>query len=275
MGGGGGLAFLAATMPGGRISRFDRAGTPRCALARGDVPAVHSAAMERDELLSAYAELRVADVRDGMDAVGLHKVGSMAPSIRPLYRTRACGIARTCRYLPYAGPVPDARGDDYRPWAGWYYGNVCTYPWIADIRDGDFVVIDASGVDAGLMGSANTLDAFGRGMRGLVTSGGVRDTDELILQAIPVWTSLISQSMVQARLAFDAKDCPVAVGGAAVRPGDLVVADGDGVIVVPRDAAEEVAHHAAAELRSDMKARGRLYRKTGRELDDTVTDPDA
>jgi hypothetical protein len=65
--------------------------------------------------------------------------------------------------------------------------------------EGDFIVIDQSGVNAGLMGSENTLTALKRGVRGFVSNGGVRDTDEVILQQVPFWSRMVSQGMVQSR----------------------------------------------------------------------------
>jgi regulator of RNase E activity RraA len=225
---------------------------------------------EREELLKLYEGLRVADVRDGMDWNMMHGYGSMSYEIRPLFRTRVVGIARTVRYLPYEGSIPKMSPDEYTEWVSWYYNNVCTYPWIEDIQPGDFIVIDQSGVNAGLMGSHNSLEGFRRGARGYVIEGGVRDTDELILQKIPVWSRFISQAMVQGRLRYDAKDIPVSVGGVIVHPGDVVVADGDGVIVVPRKMAYEVAKYARRELNNDKIQRRKLYEAMGWELDDTV-----
>jgi len=225
---------------------------------------------ENEALLTAFAEARVADVRDGMDVLGYHHYGSMCPSLRPLFRTRAVGIARTVRYLPFRGPVPRLTPEDYLAWSGWYYGTVCPYPWVSEIEPGDFVVIDASGVDAGLMGSENTLACVRRGVSGFVTSGGVRDTDEIVLQQVPFWTGRVSKSMVQARLQFDAENVPVAVGGVTVYPGDVIVADGDGVIAVPREIAMAVAREANAEHERDKENRKRHYEALGKELDDTV-----
>ncbi len=227
---------------------------------------------ERQELLALFSDLRVADVRDGMDWNLMHSVGSMFPEIRPLYRTRACGIARTARYAPYQGTIPAHTPDEYTQWVGYYYQKICPYPWVEEIQPGDFIVIDQSGVNAGLMGSNNGLDCKKRGARGLVTNGGVRDTDELILQEVPVWSRMISQGMVQARLQYDAHNIPVQVGGVLVYPGDVVVADGDGVIVVPSARAVEVARYAHRELANDKVARRKLYESLGMELDDTVKD---
>lgn len=224
----------------------------------------------RGELLGLYGGLRAADVRDGLDWCGMHHYCSMSADIRPLFRTRAVGIARTCRYLPFEGPVPKLTPEEYTQWSNWYYANVCTYPWMDDTEDGDFIVIDQSGVDVGLMGSANGMGGFGRGIRGYVTNGGVRDTDEMILQKIPFWSRLVSQGMDQGRIQYDARDIPVAVGGVTVRPGDVVVADGDGVVVVPQRMARDVARYAWQELNGDKVVRRRMYEEQKRELDDTV-----
>jgi regulator of RNase E activity RraA len=226
---------------------------------------------ENQQLLELYSDLRVADVRDGMDWNMMHHYGSMSPDIRPLWRTRAVGIARTARYLPFVGPVPHKTPEEYTEWQGWYYNTVCTYPWMKEIQPGDFVVLDVSGVDVGLCGSNNTLEAWKMGVRGFVSNGGgVRDTDEVILQKIPFWSKFLSQGMVQGRVQFDAMNIPVAVGGVTVFPGDVVVADGDGVIVVPRKIAFDVATYAHQELRNDKATRRRMYEEQGRVLDETV-----
>lgn len=227
--------------------------------------------MDDAALFRLYADVRVADARDGLDAIGYHRFGSMSPEVRPIWRTRAHGIARTARYLPFVGPAPTVTGDEYAAWSGWYYGSVCVYPWIDALRQGDFMVLDVSGVDVGLMGSENTLACVAKGVQGFVSNGGgVRDTDEIILQGIPFSSRFVSQSMVQARLQFDAMDVPVAVGGVTVWPGDVVVADNDGVIVVPRSVAVEVGERANAEHARDRRARRAHYESAGRRIDPSV-----
>lgn len=226
---------------------------------------------ENKELLMLFEPLRVADVRDGMDWIGYHSYGSLDMKIRPLFRTRAYGIARTARYLPYEGPAPLERGDGYTRWQGWYYNTICTYPWMNDIEDGDFIALDVSGADVGLMGSDNTLKALIKGARGFVTNGGgIRDTDEVILQKIPIWSYFMSQKMDQARIRFDAKDVPVAIGGVTIHPGDIIVADGDGVITVPRQAARDVAKYAMQELGNDKINRRKSYEALNWKPDATV-----
>ena len=225
---------------------------------------------EREQLLYMYRDLRVADVRDGMDWMMLHSQGSMSVDIRPLWRTRAVGIARTARYIAYQGAIPKMTPQEYTQWQGWYYGNVCTYPWVEEIEPGDFVVLDQGGVNAGLCGSNNTLDCVKRGVSGFVTNSGVRDTDEIILQKIPFWSKFCSQAMVQGRLQYDDRNIPVEVGGVMVSTGDIIVADGDGVIVVPQQYAFDVAREAQHEFASDKVARRQKYQALGMELDDTV-----
>lgn len=228
---------------------------------------------ENKELLELFKNCRTADVRDGMDWVGYHHYGSMNPSVRPLFRTRAVGIARTARYLPYEGPVPNLTGDAYTEWVGMYYSKICYDPWMNDIEEGDFIALDVAGVNVGLLGSNNTLDALYRGAVGFVLNGGgIRDTDEVILQKVPVWSIFISQGMDQARIRYYEKDIPIAIGGVAVYPGDIIVADGDGVIVVPRKIARDAAKYANKEMKADRASRKEKYEKLNMELDETVAD---
>lgn len=227
---------------------------------------------DRKELLELYEGLRVADVRDGLDIAGYIGFGSMSPQIRPLWRTRICGIARTARYLPYVGPVQHYTGwDEYWAWAKPYIKQRCANPFKEDFNEGDVIVIDQSGVDAGLMGSGNTLTGIANGVRGYVSNGGVRDTDEVIIQKVPFWAKTISQSMLQPHLVVDGKDVPICVGGVTVRAGDMVVADGDGVIIVPAEVARDVAGHARTMLDEDKAGRRRKYEQMGMPLDESVT----
>jgi 4-hydroxy-4-methyl-2-oxoglutarate aldolase len=226
---------------------------------------------DRKEILELYKDLRVTDVRDGMDWVGMHGYGTVHHSIKPLYRTKVVGIARTARYMPFEGPAPKVTGDEYTEWSNWYYREVCNDPWGEEILEGDFMVMDVSGVDVGILGSNNTLAFKKKGCVGYLTNGGgIRDTDEVILQKIPVWSKFVSQGMDQARIRYDSKDIPVAIGGVAIYPGDIIVADGDGVVVVPRKLAYEVAKYAHQELKGDKAGRKKHYEALGWELDETV-----
>ncbi|RSL31931.1 RraA family protein [Salibacterium salarium] len=226
---------------------------------------------DKQEILELFHDLRVTDVRDGMDWIGMHGYGTVEHSIKPLFRTKVVGIARTARYLPFEGPSPRLTPEEYTDWVKWYYSEVCHDPWGEDIEEGDFVVMDVSGTDVGILGSNNTLKFKAKGARGYLTNGGgVRDTDEVIHQEIPVWSKFISQGMDQTRIRFDQKDIPVAIGGVAIYPGDVIVADGDGVVAVPRKMAREVAKYAHQELSRDKVGRKKFYENLGWELDETV-----
>lgn len=228
--------------------------------------------MDDQTLIRLFQPCRVTDVRDGMDWMGYHHYGTVDQSIRPLFPAHVVGIARTARYIPYEGPVPSLTGEAYTKWAADYYRDVCSVRhWLKDVQPGDFVALDISGVNVGLLGSNNALEAMIKGAVGFVLNGGgIRDTDECILERIPVWSRFVSQGMDQARLRYVEKDIPIAIGGVAVYPGDIIVADGDGVIVVPRSIAQDVARYAWQEMNQDKASRGKLYEQLGRKPDDTV-----
>jgi 4-hydroxy-4-methyl-2-oxoglutarate aldolase len=103
-----------------------------------------------------------------------------------------------------------------------------------------------------------------------VTNGGCRDTDELILQRIPVYSRRIARGIRPGRLEWDAENIPVACGGVRVHPGDVVVADGDGVIIVPIAHAETVVQIAREIANDDKKGRRAKYNRAGIDADFTL-----
>lgn len=239
-----------------------------------------AATISNDSLLALYDGLRVADVSDGMDVVGLRDVGLMDPEIRALWKDLESldhqfrGIAVTARYVPTNRVTPGPMSpEEFAEWEGRWYNEISPEPFVEHIEDGSVVVIDASGDgDTGSIGSYNALDWYARGMRGIVTTGSVRDTDEIIKQAIPVYLNPLERGrgIRPGRNEIESVNRPVEVGGVLVRPGDVVVADGDGVIVVPREHAVPVAEVARRVLESDKAARRELYERLGRPLDETV-----
>ena len=228
---------------------------------------------ENLELIELFKRLRVTDVRDGMDWVGYHHYGTVHHSIRPLFRPAqsVIGVARTSRYLPFEGPSPHYTPDEYTEWSNWYYKEVVRDTYSNCINPGDFLCIDVAGIDVGLIGSNNSLYYVKQGAVGFLTNGGgIRDTDECILQKINCWSKFVSQPMDQARIRFAEADKPVAIGGVAIYPGDIIVADGDGVVCVPRKVARDVAKFAWREASNDKIARKKLYVALDMELDDTL-----
>ena len=250
----------------------------------GGIAADRSSAPTDAELLELYDGLRVADVSDGMDVVGLRDVGLMDTRIQALWKDvdafdhQFRGIAVTVRYLPHNRVVPNPMApEEFARWEGQWYTELSSEPFADSLRAGSVVVIDASGDgDTGSVGSFNSLDWVARGAVGIVTTGSVRDTDEIVKQRVPLYMDPLERGrgIRPGRNVVESVNRPVEIGGVLVRPGDVVVADGDGVIVVPREHAVAVAEAARRVLESDMAARRGLYERLGRPLDRTVV-PDS
>ena len=235
------------------------------------------------ELLKMFKGLRVADVSDGMDMVGLKDVGLLSPEVTALWKDidsfshLFCGIALTVRYVPTNRSTTPATTDtaQYKRWRDQWYTRISGEPFIDSIRPGNVIVIDNAGdKDAGSVGSNNSMIWKSKGAIGIVSAGGIRDTDEIIKQKIPVYMNVEKRGrgIRPGRNELESVNKPVVIGGVLIRQGDIVVADGDGVIVVPRERAAEVAVAAHEELRLDKAARLRLYKQLGIPLDKTVQD---
>ena len=233
---------------------------------------------EDRELLKLFEGLRVADVVDGMDRAGLHNIGSMSPAIRPLwkdtdhFRHRFVGIAVTARYVPTNRPPAGRRTTrEFDRWVGRWYSTRSPEPFVSLIRKGTALVIeDAESVDVGSIGSNNIMGWTLRGCVGVVTSATARDTDEIAGQRIPLYFKQPGRGIRPGRNEIESVNRPVVCGGVLVMPGDVIVADGDGVVVVPREAAEAVAQYARSTMESDKASRRNLYKRLGLPPDDSV-----
>jgi 4-hydroxy-4-methyl-2-oxoglutarate aldolase len=232
------------------------------------------------ELLDLYKGLRVADVSDGMDMVGLRDAGLMNTSIEALWKDIdsmkhiVCGIAVTARYIPTNKVIKNPMGkEEFQKWEGEWYNKTSPEPFVPLIRAGSIVVLDVQGDgDTGSVGSFNSLDWVSKGARAIVSNGGIRDTDEIIKQRIPVYLDHANRGrgIRPGRNEIESVNKPVTVGGVLVRPGDVIVADGDGVVVVPREYAKQVAVFAREILDKDKSGRRALYQKLGIPPDPTV-----
>jgi regulator of RNase E activity RraA len=242
--------------------------------------AQNSAALTDEAILKLYQGLRVADVSDGMDMAGLKDAGLMDQRIQALWKDTenmghlVVGIAVTARYVPTNRIVPNQQTTaDFQKWEGNWYNQISPETFVAQIKPGSIVVLDNQGDgDTGSVGSANSLIWVQKGARGIVSAGGIRDTDEIIKQKIPVYLDPLQRGrgIRPGRNELESVNKPVVVGGVLVNPGDVVVADGDGVIVVPRAYAEPVAQQAHAILVKDKEARLNLYKALGMPIDKTV-----
>ena len=232
---------------------------------------------EDRRVLSLYEGLRVADVSDGLDIAGLQDVGLMSPEIHSLWRDvenfqhRICGLAVTARYVPTNKRVNQMSAEDYQKWEGQWYGQLSSESFTDLLSPGSVIVIDGNeDGDTGTIGSNNTLSWKLKGAVGVVTSGGARDTDEIIKEKIPLYLKRIGRGIRPGRNELESVNRPILCGGVLVRPGDVIVADGDGVVVVPREHAEVVALAARRILNSDKAGRRGLYKELHIPEDKTV-----
>ena len=232
---------------------------------------------ENEELLKLYKNLRVADVSDGMDAVGLPGVGLVDPSIHPDWQDfedlshQFRGIAITVRYVPtQKRPLPENL-ENFSQWEGEFYSKYSHEAFTELIEKGTVVVIDdVEEKDIGSIGSYNILAWHKAGAVGVVTDASSRDTDEIAKQQVPLYLRHKGRGIRPGRNEIESVNRPVSIGGVLVCPGDVVVADGDGVVVVPRRVAQKVAEHAQKVLEGDKAGRRSLYESMGLPLDQTV-----
>jgi 4-hydroxy-4-methyl-2-oxoglutarate aldolase len=233
---------------------------------------------EDKKLLAAFEGLRVADVTDGMDAVGLPNVGLMDPEVRPVwkdakaFRHRFTGIAVTARYVPTQRPWAGKRpAKEYDDWAGDWYDKLSPETFESILRPGSALVIDdAERADVGSIGSYNILAWKLRGVVGVVTDASARDLDEVETEGVPLYFRRPGRGIRPGRNELESVNRPIVCGGVLVMPGDVVVADGDGVVVVPRAQGEDVARYARQIIEADKAGRRGLYEKARLPLDPSV-----
>jgi regulator of RNase E activity RraA len=232
---------------------------------------------ENAHILKLFSGLRVADVSDGMDMVGLPETGLVDPSIHPdwidlkNFSHQIRGIAVTARYVPTQRLNRPQQGEDFQKWEGNFYNTYSSEAFTKLIKPGFVVVIDdVEEKDIGSIGSNNILNWFSLGAVGVITDASARDTDEIAIEKVPLYLRKKGRGIRPGRNELESINRPVEIGGVLVCPGDVIVADGDGVIVVPRQVAEQVAINAQIILKKDKAGRKNLYEKLGLPLDETV-----
>ncbi len=223
------------------------------------------------ETLAVLRSVRTSDLADALDSMGLQQRYEMEPAMRPMYAgIRFAGIAHTAEYEPIDKPLAamsyeefDERQYKAGPEGLWHEAG----PWGAP---DEVLVIDAKRTRAGILGSANTLGGRINGVVGFVIDGTCRDSAECILQKTPVFCTVRSPAHPMGRIGPVADNQPITCAGVRVEAGDAVVADDDGVIVVPQAIADEVARRAKLIQDKDRPGRRKSYEALGLPLDETV-----
>lgn len=177
-------------------------------------------------MLDAYRHVEAASVSDAMEQL-LHEKRYMSHKMQSIFPTKFAGTALTVKLVKEENHDADALGGMLKAIDSGGPGSV----YVMKVEDG----ADIAGM-GGLMGTA----MFSRGFAGAVVDGGVRDLPQLKKIGFPVFSTGPVPSTSVSHYRFGGMNIPIDCDGVRVNPNDIIVADQDGVVVVPRDKAAEI-----------------------------------
>lgn len=194
-----------------------------------------------DEIRAKLQNVPTAGLSAQLRARGLNNV--VIEGVHPQTPgTKIVGTAKTLRFVPN-------REDLFKSHGGGYNAQKRCFD---SVKEGEVIVIEARGSsESGTLGDILALRAKFNGAAGVVTDGGVRDYAEVQRIGLPVFTQGAHPAVLGRRHVPWEYDVAVACGNATVLPGDVIVGDDDGVIVIPIDLVEEVTLAAEAKERED------------------------
>ena len=213
------------------------AGTPVPSSAGTPLPSPAGTPVLSSELRAKLESVPVAGLSGQLRKRGLNNVH--IDGVRPLHpEAKLVGTARTLRFVPN-------REDLFASHGGGYNAQKRAFDTVGE---GEIIVIEARGdATTGTLGDILALRARARSAAGVVTDGGVRDFDAVAEIGLPVFSQGAHPSVLGRRHVPWEADATISCGGATVQPGDVIVGDGDGVIVIPLSLAEQVADDALAQ----------------------------
>lgn len=222
-------------------------------------------------LVEKFKRVRVADVVDALDRYGYHDRILISREIRPLYSgIRIAGHALTVQTRKAIEEIPSMAPEEWEKFAGEWYSKKANYElFMKHAGPGIVITVNAAECpDVGFWGSNVSLQAKAKGVEGVVIDGGCRDTWEIQLLKIPVFCKTRGRTEVIGRLEIppDGVNIPVTIGGVTVYPGDIVVGDDDGLVVVPKIIAGKVAERAEKQLEADRASQKPFLEKLGLRL---------
>ncbi|MGA7147990.1 MAG: fumarylacetoacetate hydrolase family protein [Microbacterium sp.] len=206
-----------------------------------DSPASARTPVLSDDLRARLTVAPVAALSAQLRKRGLDHV--TIDGVRPLHpEAKLVGTARTLRFVPL-------REDLFASHGGGYNAQKRTFDAVGE---GEVIVIEARGeTDSGTLGDILAIRAHARGAAGIITDGGVRDVDAVTAVGIPVYTAGAHPAVLGRRHVPWDHDVTIGCGGTTVQPGDVIVGDADGVIVIPPGLVEEVVDAALAQEDED------------------------